>query len=267
MEISRIEDKEAVKSFLFKDPYLHLYEIGNLQESLYSHINWYAASQHGEILAVALVYTSQKGNEPFLFILENKNIDAAKVLLKSIIDILPDTFNAHLSASLPEVLFEKFDISRHMTYNKMTLKGDILIQKSIKYQEYTYNINRNDFGTVDDFLRKINPNAFFVPAMLNTGRYKMIRKNSDLIAMAGVHFFSRELNIAVIGNVATAPEFRGKGYGGSVTASLCSELYKEVQYIGLNVLTDNTPAIKAYEKIGLMYYNTHEEIHAERKKK
>lgn len=265
MDIKEIKDKEAIKNFLFEDVYLHLYEIGNLQEKLFAHIVWYGAYEGEKILALAMLYKSDKNVDPFLFLLENKNIEASKTLLKHIINILPEKFYSHISKGLADLLRDDFEISTPVIYNKMSLYGDILLEKSITYPEYTYTINSNDFETIEIFLRSINPVAFFVPAMLNTKQYRIIRKNSDLIAMAGVHFYSPELNIAVIGNVATAAEFRGQGYGGSVTASLCKAIYKQIKHIGLNVRFDNIPAIKAYEKMGFVYYNSHEEIHAIKK--
>ena len=84
--------------------------------------------------------------------------------------------------------------------------------------------------------------------------------------MAGVHFYSKETSIAAIGNVATQPQYRGKGYAGSVTASLVRDLWKEVRYIGMNVRADNIPAIKAYEKMGFVLYTSHVEVKATRRR-
>lgn len=148
----------------------------------------------------------------------------------------------------------------------MKLTGDILVDRSIKYAEYTYRVNKNDFQGINTFLKSVNPDAFFHPAMLETGKYFCIRKNSEIISMAGVHLYTKEFGVAVIGNVATSAEHRGRGYAGSVTASLCRDLWGEIRYVGLNVRSDNVSAIKAYEKIGFQKHSEHEEIRAELKK-
>ncbi|HRU40247.1 MAG TPA: GNAT family N-acetyltransferase, partial [Candidatus Goldiibacteriota bacterium] len=101
--------------------------------------------------------------------------------------------------------------------------------------------------------------------MLETGKYFCIRKNNELAAMAGVHFFSGEYGSAAIGNVAVAEKHRGRGMAKSVTASLCLDLWQEAKYIGLNVRADNYAAIKAYTDIGFMEHSRHVEIRAVRK--
>ncbi|MEI7542653.1 MAG: GNAT family N-acetyltransferase [bacterium] len=262
MEIREIFDREKIKAFLLEDPYQHLYEIGNLNEKLFTRSKWFCALENNEIKAVAMVHIAQASDDNFLFLLENKNTKEAAILLSEIKAKLPNAFNAHLISETAALLKPEYEISNLVKYNKMKIIGNIMVDKAIKYSEYTYRVNKNDFEVINDFLRSINPLAFFVPAMLETGKYFIIRKNSDLIAMAGVHFYSKEIGIAVIGNVATAPEYRGMGYGSSVTASLLMDLWKDVSYIGLNVLSDNIPAIKVYEKLGFYYYSTHEEIKA-----
>lgn len=262
MEIKEIFDRDKINFFLLKDPYQHLYEIGNLHEKLFTRSKWFCALENNEIKAMAMVHTAHNSDDNFLFVLENKNTKEAGILLREIKEQLPNVFNAHLTSDTAILLKPEYKISEVIKYNKMKITGNILLDKALKYSEYTYRVNKNDFEVINDFLRSINPSAFFVPAMLETGKYFLIRKNSDLIAMAGVHFYSKETGIAAIGNVATAPEYRGKGYGSSVTASLLMDLWKDVSHIGLNVLSNNLPAIRIYEKLGFYYYSTHEEIKA-----
>ncbi|OPZ64308.1 MAG: ribosomal-protein-alanine N-acetyltransferase [Candidatus Aerophobetes bacterium ADurb.Bin490] len=95
---------------------------------------------------------------------------------------------------------------------------------------------------------------------MKTGKYYMIRKNSDIISTAGVHFLNDKYKIAAIGNVATAPEYRGKGYASSIVASLVRDLWDDFEYIGLNVKAGNEAALKAYTKIGFVSATTHNEI-------
>lgn len=264
VEIKKITSREKAGEFLFKDPYQHLYEIGNLHEKFFGRSEWFCAGENSEIKAMAMVHKAEDEKNNMVFLLENKNMEHAAGLLQGIKDILPAVFYAHVTKETAELLKPKYEISTPVIYNKMRINGDMFVGSSIKYPEYTYRVNANDFETVNEFLRAINPSAFFMHSMLKTGKYFIIRKNSDIIAMAGVHFYSKETGIAAIGNVATAPEFRGKGYAGSVTASLVQDLWKEVKYIGLNVRADNTAAIKVYEKMGFVFHSSHEEILAKR---
>ena len=100
------------------------------------------------------------------------------------------------------------------------------------------------------------PETWFRENMLDIGYYYGIRKKNRLVAVSGVHVFSEEYRVAALGNIATHPDFRGRGYGRQATAALCRELLKAVDHIGLNVAANNIPAIKCYERIGFekMYY-------------
>lgn len=266
MEVKAITDRQQIMGFLLLDPYLHLYELGNLHEKLFNRSKWFCAFDNGEIKALAMLHISGIEKNNILFLMENTNKAAANILLDEIKSSLPDSFYAHILHDTSIHLMPEFEINESVVYNKMKITGNILLDGSIRYPEYTYRINKNDFEAINEFLRKINPDTFFTAAMLKTGKYFMIRKNSDLIAMAGVHFYSEETSIAAIGNVVTAADFRGKGYGGSVTASLVCDLYKDVKYIGLNVKADNIPAIKAYEKMGFIYHSSYEKILVVKKK-
>jgi predicted GNAT family acetyltransferase len=53
-----------------------------------------------------------------------------------------------------------------------------------------------------------------------------------------------------LGNIATHPDYRGRGYGRIAAAKVCKSLLNEIDDIGLNVKADNTSAIRSYEKLG-----------------
>ena len=64
MRIEQITDKDRIQKFLLKDPYLHTYEMGDLQEQLFKHIKWNAAVDGGDIKALSMLYESK---EPLFF--------------------------------------------------------------------------------------------------------------------------------------------------------------------------------------------------------
>ena len=90
--------------------------------------------------------------------------------------------------------------------------------------------------------------------------YFGIRNDTMLLSIAGVHVYSKKYRVAALGNIATHPEHRGKGYGTAVTARLCRELLEHVDTIGLNVGVDNTAAIKCYKKLGFEFTAVYNEI-------
>jgi ribosomal protein S18 acetylase RimI-like enzyme len=95
------------------------------------------------------------------------------------------------------------------------------------------------------------PGNWFDPRMLETGQYVGIRSSDQsLLSVAGVHVYSEEYRVAALGNITTHPDHRGRGLGTAVTAALCKHLLDSTETIGLNVKTDNAPAIHTYRKLG-----------------
>jgi predicted GNAT family acetyltransferase len=71
--------------------------------------------------------------------------------------------------------------------------------------------------------------------------------------------------VAALGNITTLPELRGHGLATKATAGLCKQLLKSVDFVGLNVRTDNQAAIRAYQRVGFEIAGVYHEWMMERK--
>jgi ribosomal protein S18 acetylase RimI-like enzyme len=91
------------------------------------------------------------------------------------------------------------------------------------------------------------------------GVYFGIRVNGRLVAAAGTHVISREARLAVVGNVLTHTEHRGRGYAQAVTSAVTAELLRYCDEVVLNVRSDNPPAIQAYTRLGYVEHTRFEE--------
>jgi ribosomal protein S18 acetylase RimI-like enzyme len=105
------------------------------------------------------------------------------------------------------------------------------------------------------------PDSYFDTRMLDTGKFFGLQENDALIAVAGIHVYSREYGVAALGNIATHPDYRGQGLAGKVTACLTRELVNEGLTVTLNVAADNEPAIRCYSRLG--FERTHHYREAE----
>jgi ribosomal protein S18 acetylase RimI-like enzyme len=91
----------------------------------------------------------------------------------------------------------------------------------------------------------------FGPFQLSTGFFRGVRRNGELVAVAGVHVVSRAESVAGVGNVFTRPDWRGHGLAQLTTSAVVSSLMDAgIATIGLNVELGNAPAIAAYERLG-----------------
>ena len=101
--------------------------------------------------------------------------------------------------------------------------------------------------------------------MLETGRYVGIRRDRELVCVAGVHVWSPTWRVAAVGNVATLPEERGNGLATAACARLCRILLDDgIETISLNVRADNHAAIRAYEKLGFAHAADYVEVELSR---
>jgi len=92
---------------------------------------------------------------------------------------------------------------------------------------------------------------YFDPYQLETGLYFGMRRDGALVSAAGVHVVSEEDKVAVIGNVASHPDWRGVGLSRRCTTRLLRALLRRrVETIVLNVDAANATAIRLYRLLG-----------------
>jgi ribosomal protein S18 acetylase RimI-like enzyme len=91
------------------------------------------------------------------------------------------------------------------------------------------------------------------------GVYYGIRVNGRLVAAAGTHVVSPEARLAVVGNVLTQTDHRGRGYAKATTAAVTADLLRTCDQVVLNVRADNPPAIQAYRHLGYQEHARFEE--------
>jgi RimJ/RimL family protein N-acetyltransferase len=96
------------------------------------------------------------------------------------------------------------------------------------------------------------------------GVYFGIRLGGRLVAAAGTHVISREARLAVVGNVLTHVDYRGRGFATAVTGAVTAELLRTSDQVVLNVRSDNPPALQAYRRLGYAEHVRFEERLAHR---
>jgi ribosomal protein S18 acetylase RimI-like enzyme len=102
--------------------------------------------------------------------------------------------------------------------------------------------------------------ASWLPASaIADGLYYGVRIGGRLVAAAGTHVISPAARLAVVGNVMTHTEFRGRGYATAVTGAVTAELLRFCDQVVLNVRADNPPALAAYRRLGYQVYVSFEE--------
>lgn len=255
MNIFEETDRGRIEAFLRGNPFLHLYEIGDLDEFFWPFTTWYSWRDRDEIKALVLLYKTGIGHTLLAF--AEEPMIPMKDFLSQLFPKFPERFYCHLSMGLSEALQQRFLLQFHGSHDKMGLVDPARLEKTDTRGAMP--LGRTDLDAVMSLYGQSYPGNWFDPKMLDTGYYFGWRQDGRLVCIAGVHVVSETYQVAALGNVTTHPEFRGKGLGAKVCGALCKELLKSVRHIGLNVKSDNIPARKCYEKLGFAFVSSYEE--------
>jgi len=101
--------------------------------------------------------------------------------------------------------------------------------------------------------------SWLPPSAIADGVYHGVRIRGLLVAAAGTHVVSREARLAVVGNVLTHRDYRGRGLAKTTTSAVTQELLRTCDQVVLNVRADNVSAIAAYRALGYEEYARYEE--------
>jgi len=262
MKTVQLRDRQRIEAILRRNPRLHLYELGDLDDFFWPDTNWYVLDVR-EPTAVALLYTAPA--LPVLVGLAEPPRDELNELLRKLTPQLPSHVYAHLSDGAIETLAQRFQARSHGVHFRMALTDPAWLtgQDSAGIVQ----LSPADLPEVRTFYEAAYPGNWFEPRMLETGCHFGIRlpgrdgsDSSQLVSIAGVHVYSATYRVAALGNVATLPEFRGQGLASGACARLCWHLLETTEHIGLNVRHDNASAIACYQKLGFSRVAVFEEF-------
>ena len=82
------------------------------------------------------------------------------------------------------------------------------------------------------------------------GVYYGMRVNGRWSPRPGPTSSAPAARLAVVGNVLTHVDYRGRGFATAVTGAVTAELLRTCDQVVLNVRADNPPAINAYRRLG-----------------
>ncbi len=249
-----LHDHSQIAQFLSQDPGRYLYEIGDLDPFFWPQTLWFGWQKENIIKALCLIYLGDQ--TPILLAMGSS---ASQIdLLQSLNRLLPMAFYAHLAPGL-EACFKDWLASGGESYHRMMLKPDKWRPQTANQQDQIKLLAAADLEQLLSFYQAAYPENWFNPRMLATGQYLGLFRAEQLMAVAGVHVFSAQQQVAALGNIAVSKAARGQGLGQIISSALCAQLLKQVQQIGLNVASQNQAAIHCYQKLGFEVYLDYQE--------
>jgi ribosomal protein S18 acetylase RimI-like enzyme len=92
--------------------------------------------------------------------------------------------------------------------------------------------------------------SYYTGRQVDDSIYFGASRDGELVSIAGTHVISALSGIAVVGNVYTNPRYRGQHLAEATTSAVTGLLLRSCREVVLSVDPTNTPAVKAYERIG-----------------
>ena len=233
-------DRDAIRAFLERDRLLGAYALADLEDRESSRARWGIAKANGEIVSLILEYGGPSP-QPLYITGRDDGVDAIlhEVIKPSIayIACLPAT----LAAVERRYRVESGPQMVRMWVDRSTFKPveDPGVEP----------LGPSDAGELNRLYR-LGFGSWLPPQSIAEGVYRGIRVNGRLVAAAGTHVIGRRAGIAVVGNVLTQPEFRGRGYAEATTGAVTAALLQFCDHVVLNVRSDNPPALNAYRRLG-----------------
>lgn len=246
-------DRRALRDFLERDRLFAAYAICDLDDREFARTRWGAAYEGDELVAVALEYAGLSP-QPLFVMGSDGGIDS---ILRDVVKPRA-AYVAALPGSLDAVAGQyRLDPGPPMVR--------MWVDRAT-FRPYPADVRRLLPVEIADLNRLYQLGfASWLPASaISGGVYYGLRVGGRLVAAAGTHVISQDARLAVVGNVLTHHEFRGRGYATATTGAVTADLLRTCDQVVLNVRSDNPPALQAYRRLGYVEHVRFEERLAHR---
>ena len=237
MSAQRLEDKHEIRRRLERDREWSLYALADLDDGMFEHCHWWAGSDKDSL---ALVFRALDIRPIFVI----GDVDRTRDLLAAMNEPA-----GYLNLQ-PHQLDAARGIYAYRERNRMYRM--IVRDFQPAAADGVATLGPADVGEVQRLYATGDGGGIaFAPFQLATGMFRGIRRDGELVAVAGVHVLSRAESVAGVGNIFTHPDHRGRGHARAVTSGVVAALREAgIATIGLNVEDGNATAIRVYERVG-----------------
>ena len=241
-------DRALLHAFLGRDRLYAAYAICDLEEREFGRTRWGVAYDGSELIAVGLEYTGPTPQP--LFVMGRD--DGISAVLRDVIKPRA-AYIAVGAAALPAV-------EAHYRVDPGPQMIRMWVDRT-RFRPYPATVQRLlpvEIGELNK-LYQLGFASWLPSSAIADGVYYGMRVNGRLIAAAGTHVVSPSARLAVVGNVLTHVDYRGRGFATAVTGAVTAELLRTCDQVVLNVRSDNPPALNAYRRLGYAEYIRFEE--------
>jgi RimJ/RimL family protein N-acetyltransferase len=246
--VQETADRSLLRAFLETDRLYSAYALCDLDDREFPRTRWGVALIEGEPVAVVLQYAGYSP-QPVFVMGENAGVSA---ILAGVIKpraAYVDARREHLAA-----IAASYRVESGPAMLRMWVDAE-------HFRPFPADVERLlpvDIGELNR-LYQLGFAAWLPASAISDGLYYGVRVGGRLISAAGTHVISPAAKLAVVGNVMTHADFRGRGYATAATSAVTDELLQFCDQVVLNVRADNPPALAAYRRLGYQVSVTFEE--------
>jgi ribosomal protein S18 acetylase RimI-like enzyme len=241
-------DRALLRAFLEQDRLYAAYALCDLEEREFSRTRWGLAWDGDQPAALVLEYSGPTPQP--LFVMGRQ--EGIEVVLRDL--IRPRLAYVAVPPTLVPALETTYRVDPGPTMVRMYVDH-------ARFRPYPATVQRLLPVEIGDLNRlyQLGFASWLPPSTIADGVYYGMRVNSTLVAAAGTHVVSRSARLAVVGNVLTHVDYRGRGFATAVTGAVTAELLRSCDQVVLNVRADNPPALNAYRRLGFTEHLRFEE--------
>jgi ribosomal protein S18 acetylase RimI-like enzyme len=233
-------DRALIGSFLERDRIFAAYALADLEERDTGRARWGIARAGDEVVALVLEYGGPSPPPPFIA----GRDDGVEAILRGV--IRPSIAYVACLPANQAAVERRYRLEPGPQMVRMWLDRDSFRPA---FDPGVERLVPSDAGELNRLYR-LGFGSWLAPQAIAEGVYFGIRVNGRLVAAAGTHVIGQRARIAVVGNVLTQPDFRGRGYAQATTSAVTAQLLEFCDHVVLNVRSDNPPALNAYRRLG-----------------
>ncbi len=246
--VRQVSDRDLLRRFLEADRLYAAYAICDLDDQEFGRTRWSVAFR-GEVPSSLVLEYSGASPQPLFVMGEPAGVEA---ILRQL--VRPRT--AYLAARAEHLAA----IAAHYRIDPGPAMVRMWVDR-VHFRPFPAEVDRLLPVEAGDLNRLYGLGfaAWLPSSAIAEGVYYGIRVHGRLVSAAGTHVVSPDARLAVVGNVMTHAEFRGRGYATATTGAVTAELLRRCDQVVLNVRADNAPALQAYRRLGYQEHVRFEE--------
>jgi RimJ/RimL family protein N-acetyltransferase len=232
-------DRALLRTFMERDRLFAAYAICDLEDREFPRTRWAGAFAGNDLTAIGMEYSGLTPQPLFMM----GDSDGIEAILREVLRPRAAYLAARTESMAAVERLYRVD------------QGPPMVRMWVDRAHFTpfpADVRRLHPGEIGELNRlyQLGFASWLPSSSIAEGVYYGIRVNGKLVSAAGTHVVSPRARLAVVGNVLTHVDHRGRGYATAVTGAVTAELLEVCDQVVLNVRADNPPALQAYRRLG-----------------